>query len=987
MGTTDSGLVVCLLGPVRLYRDGQPITAGTPKQTCVLSVLAWNAGTAVPAETLIDHVWGDDPPHTARKTLAGYITRLRQLLRGSEVTISCRSGTYTLEIPRDTVDVHRFRRLAADGRARSNPAEAFQRQREAVNLWLGTPLTGLTGRWADRVRTGLDQEHLEVWTELFSSEFASGNERRSLGKLSEWVHHRAPMAQELVGLYMLGMYRIGNASEALACFRRTRDLLRVELGIEPGPKLTELHRRILRDDPDLMIRRRIDHSDHPVPRQLPAEPHTFTGRDREIALLNRALDTGAAVIAVVGVGGVGKTALAMRWAHRIAERFTDGQLFCDLRGFSPGDAVPPGVALAGFLRALGVGPDRIPTDTAERAALFRSMLAQRHVLIVCDNVRDSAQLRPLIPGNARCQIIATSRVDLHALSTEHNFRAVTLDVLPDNESVNLLRRLTTEPTEEVTKLAELCGGLPLALRLAASQLTAHSGPTTAELTELLGEDSRLSALSDTDDPHLGLLATFDSSYRALDADAQHMFRLFGLHPAPTPDTHSLAAMTELSPARTAARLRKLAAMHLVYRGDDDQWNAHDLIREFALQRAADDPDGALTEALHRCYDWYLAATRHVTAVAFGTPLPTSPVTSVPAVSDRAEALAWLNDRHRAIVAVIGHAHESGSPVHTVELAGAIGRYLHFSQRAEDMRTVLTMGLAAANELGDDAHRVDMLRHLGHFHFITGDLIAAARHFGEGFAGTSPGQPLRVVLLQNLAQARFALGDFSAARDHAVEAIELLGEDSRQPSLAYSLATLGHIAFVHDDLVEAERHFTTALNIVRGNDLRFEVGDLLTNLAKINLRVGRIDEAEVQLSQALELATAEQDIVSTAFIHSFIGRVHTRRGDDDLAVASHQRAQALAQDIQQTGTRLEILHNAGISQFHAGRAEIARELHLEALDMAEHSADRFESARSHHGLARCLTRLGDLEGAEHHRRCATEIYRDLGISLPGDTDDA
>ncbi|MFD0559777.1 DNA-binding SARP family transcriptional activator [Stackebrandtia endophytica] len=990
MGTTESGLVVTMLGPVVLRHDRRRITAGTPKQACVLAVLAWNAGSAVPAETLIDYVWGQDPPNTARKTLAGYVTRLRQSFSGTEVTISCRSGAYTLEIDRDAVDVHRFRRLAADGRTRSNPAEAFALQREAVNLWHGTPLTGLVGHWADRVRTGLEQEHIEVWTDLFNSEFACGNERRCLSKLSEWVYHRAPMAQELVGLYMLGMYRTGKPAEALACFRRTRQLLRTELGIEPGPELTELHRRILRDDPDLMIRRPVDHDDQPVPRQLPAPPHAFCGRGAEITRLTRQLDVGTAVLAVVGVGGIGKTALAVQWAHHIADRFGDGQLFYDLRGFSPGEAVPPGVALAGFLRALGVEPDRIPTDTAERAALYRSLLAHRRVLIVCDNVRDAAQLRPLIPGNPRCQVIATSRGDLHGLATTHDYHAVPLDVLPDDESVMLLQRLTTDSGAATTELAELtglCGGLPLALRLAASQLSAHSGPTPAELTELLGEDSRLSALDDADDPHLGLLATFDSSYRALDADARHMFQLFGAHPASTPDTRSLAAMAGLSPAKTAARLRRLGAMHLVHRADDDRWSAHDLIREFAVRRSDDLDTGERAEALDRCYDWYLAAVHRAGAVAFDLPAPTSTITTLPTVDDRAAALTWLGDRVRAIVAVIGHTHQAGAPIHTVRLAGAIGRYLNFSQRIEELRTVLDMGLAAAHRLDDDTYRVDMLRHLGHLHFITGDMTAAARHFGDAVEGTPPDDPMRTVFLQNLAQARFALGHFSAARDHAVEAIELLGDDGRRPNLAYSIATLGHIAFVHNDLIAAEKHFSTALDIVRANDFRFEVGDLLTNLAKINLKLGRCDEAAEQLSQALEHATAEQDPVSTAFVHSFIGRTHTGRGDHEQAVTSHQRAQALAQDIHQTGTRLEILHNAGVSHLHAGQPAIAGELHLEALDLAERGHDRFEAARSHHGLARCLTLMEDHERARHHRERATAIYRDLGITAPGADEDA
>ncbi|MGH8794701.1 MAG: BTAD domain-containing putative transcriptional regulator, partial [Stackebrandtia sp.] len=445
-------MLVRLLGPVEVSdAEGGWVRAGAPKQCCVLAALALAPGRALSNEALADRLWSGSPPDSARGVVYGHVTRLRGLLEGRhDVKLArARSDGYRLDMPAEQIDVFHMRRLVSRARATAEAGEhrqAVELWREAERLWRGPALSGLSGLWVERTRSQLEREHLGVLTGRFEAELTLGRHVEIVAELEE-LAARHPLSETLAAQLMLALYRCDRISDALSRYTDARNRLRDELGNEPGEQLRVLHRQILRQDPQLSPAREAEPPDDapPAPRQLPADVATFTGRRDQVAALVEATKSGDAaadvvvVSAVDGMGGVGKTALAVHAAALVADDFPDGQLFVDLRGFSPeSPPLDPSEALDRMLRGLGVPGRQIPDDPDSRSAALRTALSGKRVLVVLDNAADEDQVRPLLPGLSECAVIVTSRRRLAGLD---DARLLSLDVLSPGEAVDLFDRV------------------------------------------------------------------------------------------------------------------------------------------------------------------------------------------------------------------------------------------------------------------------------------------------------------------------------------------------------------------------------------------------------------------------------------------------------------------------------------------------------------------------------------------------------------------
>ncbi|MCP2352858.1 AfsR/SARP family transcriptional regulator [Nonomuraea roseoviolacea] len=594
-----------LLGTVRASRGRHEIPLGTPRQRAVLALLALDAGRTVSMERLIAALWGEQPPAGARGLVQGYVSRLRQVLARAGVTIVHGPQGYLLGLAAEQVDLHEFRLLVARARATETDEAQAAGMRSALALWRGEPLTGITGgELLDRLRDTLSEERLAVTEECLNAETRAGRDAVLIPELIALVATH-PLREGLVGLLMVALCRVGRRADALDRYEHTRRHLSEELGLDPGPELRQLRQRILRGDARMARAPRLSAAaPAAVPAQLPPEAGPFTGRHQELSVLDEIAVRGeaAAVAMVTGAGGVGKTALAVHWGHRVRSLFPDGQLYVNLHGCSPERPLPPIEALGRLLRALGVPPERVPDTVEEASAAYRSLLADRRVLVVLDDAGGVDQVRPLLPGGRRCVTVVTSRDRLTGLVARDGAVPVPLGMLMPEEAVALFdailgsRRLAAEPAA-ARELARLCGYLPLALRIAAAAIVAAPGRDIAGQARRLTR-ARLPILALHDDPHAAVRGAFDLSYRRLDPPSRRLFRLLGLLPWPAFTRSEAAALIGAGAEAADRLLSRLSAAHLIEECGPGRYTFHDLIREYARERAAaEDSPAARDHAL------------------------------------------------------------------------------------------------------------------------------------------------------------------------------------------------------------------------------------------------------------------------------------------------------------------------------------------------------------------------------------------------------
>ena len=954
-----------LLGPVQVWDDGAWRSPLRPQLRLLLAAHALSAGEVMLAADLIDLIWDDRPPESARASLHTLVARLRHELRGvPECRLERHGDGYRLRVDRGLVDVHQFRSLARSARQARDAAEAIALFDRALALWQGPALADVpaTAR-AEAIRSGLEEEHLAAVQDRFSCLLAAGQDAEAAAEVPIMLALH-PLSERLAGLLMLAWYRCGRQADALAVFRDLRSRLSAELGIEPGPELQHLHRQILSADralaapgaaglPVAAQDRLTGRTAKPgaagaavshhvaqlreaiaavVPHQLPPAPISFTGRERELWLLTEWLDGGSSagvpvILVLTGTAGVGKTALALQWAHQQRDRFPDGELYLNLRGFGPSPApAAQSEAIVTMLESLGVPPGRIPRQLDAQVGLYRSLLAGRRMLIVLDNARDEAQVRPLLPGSARCAVLITSRSQCVGLAAAEGARLVVLGLLTEVEAGQLLAarlgagRAAAEP-ESVAELADLCGRLPLALAITAAQAATRPAASLGSLaTGLRDARVRFDAL-DAGDEAADIRSAFSWSYRLLAEPAASMFRRLAAHPGPDISEAAAASLAGEEVAAARAALSELTRASLVLEHDTGRFAMHDLLRAYAAQLCDEDEQRA---AIRRTADHYLRVARDAMRLAYPAedhrpPTLTARVPQLRAapepLADREQALAWLEAEHRVLLAMTVAAAEAGLDGHAWELPSVLS--LHFSRRgyfpdwAESQRTAL----AAATRLGDEAARARAHRALGDAMVQLESVPLARAHLRAAMAlyrglGDENGQ---AVCHLSISRLFGSLGDPAAALSHARSALSLYRASCHLAGQARALNGMGWHSAKLGRIARGLGYCQQALELNRQVEDRFGEASTLDSIGYCWHLTGRPDQAIVHYEQALEAFAEAGDRYSLAHTLDRLADARRAIGSHEDAHKAWQQAIALfdAMHHPDAGLLRAKLHNAAI----------------------------------------------------------------------------
>jgi tetratricopeptide (TPR) repeat protein len=809
---------------------------------------------------------------------------------------------------------------------------------------------------------------------------------------------RHPLSERPVGVLMQALAAEGRDAEALECYAIARSRLVEALGAEPGRELQAVHLAILKGErpaaPTGEAVARL--ASLPVPAQLPPDVRGFTGREDELDELDRLLvdaddqSTAVVISAVAGTAGVGKTALAVRWAHRVRDRFPDGQLYVDLRGYGPERPVSAEKALARFLANLGVAGQDIPLDVDDRAARYRTEINGRRMLVVLDNAASVEQIRPLLPGTRSCSVVVTSRDSLPGLVALHGGRRLDLGLLPHHDAVALLRtligeRVRAEPDAAAT-LAAQCARLPLALRVAAELATARPATPLAGLVrELADESQRLQRLDAGGDPRAAVRVVFSWSYRHLPAAAARAFRLAGLHPGTELDAYSTAALTGTALDEAKNSLDVLARAHLIHLIGPGRYGMHDLLRAYARDLAcSQDSEADRQAALTRLFDYYLAAAgnaRDARTPAERRHGPSaSPDPSVPPMADAAAALAWLDAERPNLVAVCAYTAAEGWPGHTIWLSTILFRYLDAGAHFPDALSIHADAMDAASETGDAAAGAYACANLGVIHMRQGRYEQAAERYQEALArfsktGDRVGEART---LTHLGLVNWRQGRYDEAAERHRQALTRYRETGNHGGEASALSNLGLVLWRQGRYEEAAEVHRQALSLYRKAGHRFGEANALANLGAVLLAQGQYEGAADDLRSALVIFRETGNRIGEGYALANLGVVSLRQRRHEQAADDLGRAVTIFRETGNRDGEAEALNGVGETLQATGQSGQARAQYAAGLTLAVETGDRYQQARAHAGLAAARHAAGEHALAREHWEHALTLYTGLGV---------
>jgi DNA-binding SARP family transcriptional activator len=996
-----------ILGSLEAFAAGVQVGVPAGRQRAVLAALLLHANRVISAQRLTEVLWGSAPPPTARAAVQNYVKRLRDALgEPGRTQILTRPPGYLIALSDDELDLTSFESALEGARAaaRGGSWEAAAGQAAAaLELWRGEPLADVESDvLAGSELPRLMEMHLQAVETRIEAAVHLGHGGDFVGELRQLVTAN-PLREHLHALLMSALHACDRQAEALSVYREARGVLVAELGAEPGLELRELQQRILAGEPGLgrpaaaaTGAARAAGPGRAVPRELPAVVAHFVGRGPEIASLTSLLGGGSEQPAVVisaigGTAGVGKTALAVALAHQVADRFPDGQLYVNLRGFDPDEPLPAAEALASFLRALGVPGKDVPEDADERARRYRSLVAGRRMLVLLDNARDADQVRPLLPGTAGCAAIVTSRDALAGLVAREGAHRLELDLLPLPDAVTLLAaligtRVTDEP-DAAAALAARCSRLPLALRVAAELAATRPTDTLSDLVaELQDLRGRLAVLDVGQDQRTDVRAVLSWSYQQLSPPVARAFRLIGVQPGADLDAHAAAALLGEAVADARHAITQLCRAHLLQPSAPGRYGLHDLLRGFARDLSAelegtDEQRAALTR-LFGYYQSLAAAAMDILFPAEAQLRPRFPPAAAltPAIRDEAEARTWLDREGANLVAVAVYCAGHGWLRHASDLAATIFGYLVAGSHLSEALTISSHTLQAARRSDDLAAEATSLHSLGTIAVEKGRFRDAAGYYEAALSGYRRcGDRLgEARILHNLGLTEHLLRNRMSALDYFRASISTYRSTGSRLGGAHALCCLSSVETDLGSYDEASEHLQEAVRVFR--EAQDPIGEAcaVSRIGELSLRRGQLTEAARSLEQAVAVyRSSGQAAGGMANALTLLAEVSLRRGEYLQAIGYLRQALAGCRQAGYRYGEIMTLRKLAGAQHAAGQDGAARAGLARAIQMAAESGNPYEEACAHRDLAESHHWAGQDEQARHHWQQALTLYTELG----------